>query len=237
MHRPGPAVNGGTQPGGAAQPPVGPRQGGGGSTLGGAPPPGRAPPGANGTPRPPSPGAAPVGNFGARPLPGPPAGGPGPAAPSFGGLPPGGMRPPAQARPSAAAQSRIDPSQIPHPRNAEAQLAALEPEVFETRVDGAPNQPPTSTSNFIAVDRGNCSPRYMRLTLGTVPCSGDLARNCRMPFALSVQPLALPHPEEELLQVVDFGPSGPIRCGRCEAYLNPFMKFIDGGRRFKCNFC
>lgn len=216
-----------------------------------------------------------MGNFGARPLPGPPAGGPGPAAPSFGGLPPGGMRPPAQAfgaaavppppagapgaysagppngavqqpypapapaqaRPSAAAQSRIDPSQIPHPRNAEAQLAALEPEVFETRVDGAPNQPPTSTSNFIAVDRGNCSPRYMRLTLGTVPCSGDLARNCRMPFALSVQPLALPHPEEELLQVVDFGPSGPIRCGRCKAYLNPFMKFIDGGRRFKCNFC
>ncbi len=109
--------------------------------------------------------------------------------------------------------------------------------MFETRVDGAPNQPPTSTSNFIAVDRGNCSPRYMRLTLGTVPCSGDLARNCRMPFALSVQPLALPHPEEELLQVVDFGPSGPIRCGRCKAYLNPFMKFIDGGRRFICNFC
>lgn len=144
---------------------------------------------------------------------------------------------PAQARPSAAAQSRIDPSQIPHPRSAEAQQASLEPEVFETRIDGAPNHPPTSTSNFIAVDRGNCSPRYMRLTLGTVPCSGDLAKNCRMPFALAVQPLALPHPEEELLQVVDFGPQGPIRCGRCKAYLNPFMKFVDGGRRFTCNFC
>ena len=170
----------------------------------------------------------------------PPAGAPGahPAGPPNGVVQQPYPAPaPAQARPSAAAQSRIDPSQIPHPRNAEAQQAALEPEVFETRVDGAPNQPPTSTSNFIAVDRGNCSPRYMRLTLGTVPCSGDLARNCRMPFALSVQPLALPHPEEELLQVVDFGPSGPIRCGRCKAYLNPFMKFIDGGRRFICNFC
>ncbi|KAK7847496.1 protein transport protein sec24-like [Quercus suber] len=37
--------------------------------------------------------------------------------------------------------------------------------------------------------------------------------------------------------VVDFGEIGPVRCSRCKAYINPFMKFIDQGRRFICNFC
>jgi hypothetical protein len=38
-------------------------------------------------------------------------------------------------------------------------------------------------------------------------------------------------------QVVDFGEGGPLRCGRCKAYINPFMRFVDGGRRFQCNMC
>lgn len=32
-------------------------------------------------------------------------------------------------------------------------------------------------------------------------------------------------------------PSGPLRCGRCRAYINPFMRFTDYGRKFTCNFC
>ncbi|RVW99549.1 Protein transport protein Sec24-like CEF [Vitis vinifera] len=38
-------------------------------------------------------------------------------------------------------------------------------------------------------------------------------------------------------KVVDFGESGPVRCSRCKGYINPFMKFIDQGRRFICNLC
>lgn len=37
--------------------------------------------------------------------------------------------------------------------------------------------------------------------------------------------------------MVDFGEGGPVRCSRCKAYINPFMKFIDQGRKFICNFC
>lgn len=37
--------------------------------------------------------------------------------------------------------------------------------------------------------------------------------------------------------VVDLGELGPVRCKRCKAYMNPFMQFIDGGRRFQCVFC
>ena len=39
------------------------------------------------------------------------------------------------------------------------------------------------------------------------------------------------------LYIVDNGASGPVRCNRCKAYMNPFMQFIDGGRRFVCNIC
>jgi protein transport protein SEC24 len=28
---------------------------------------------------------------------------------------------------------------------------------------------------------------------------------------------------------VDYGEEGPFRCHRCKAYVNPFMKFLDGG--------
>lgn len=41
----------------------------------------------------------------------------------------------------------------------------------------------------------------------------------------------------QLLQVVDLGPGGPVRCSECKAYMNPHMQFIEGGRKFRCNFC
>jgi protein transport protein SEC24 len=28
-----------------------------------------------------------------------------------------------------------------------------------------------------------------------------------------------------------------IRCKRCRTYMNPFMAWVDGGRRFACNVC
>ena len=40
-----------------------------------------------------------------------------------------------------------------------------------------------------------------------------------------------------LLQVVDFGPGGPLHCNKCKAYINPFMRFLDNGRMLQYNFC
>lgn len=39
------------------------------------------------------------------------------------------------------------------------------------------------------------------------------------------------------MQVVDLGELGPVRCGRCKAYMNPYMRWTDGGKTFVCNFC
>ena len=38
-------------------------------------------------------------------------------------------------------------------------------------------------------------------------------------------------------QTVDMGPGGPVRCGQCGAYINPYMQFSNDGRTFTCNLC
>ncbi|KAL8208448.1 hypothetical protein R6Q57_007860 [Mikania cordata] len=127
--------------------------------------------------------------------------------------------------------SKIDPNQIPRPIPNTSVL------LHETRQGNQANPPPPATSEFIVRDTGNCSPRYMRCTINQIACTSDLLTTSGMQLALLVQPLALPHPSEEPIQIVDFGESGPVRCSRCKGYVNPFMKFVDQGRRFICNFC
>ncbi|XP_068661634.1 protein transport protein SEC24 C-like [Aristolochia californica] len=142
-----------------------------------------------------------------------------------------GMAHPSAPGASVGGPSRIDPNQIPRPFPNSSAI------IFETRQNNQACIPPPATSDYIVKDTGNCSPRYMRCTISQIPCSGDLLTTSSMPLALMVQPLALPHPSEEPIQVVDFGESGPVRCSRCKGYVNPFMKFIDQGRRFICNLC
>ncbi|KAI5348283.1 hypothetical protein L3X38_001170 [Prunus dulcis] len=130
-----------------------------------------------------------------------------------------------------AGSSKIDPNQIPRPVPSSSVL------IHETRQSNQANPPPPATSDYIVRDNGNCSPRYMRCTINQIPCTADLLTTSGMPLSLLVEPFALPHPSEEPIQVVDFGESGPVRCSRCKGYINPFMKFIDQGRRFICNLC
>ncbi|KZV38778.1 protein transport protein Sec24-like CEF-like [Dorcoceras hygrometricum] len=132
---------------------------------------------------------------------------------------------------SQTPQSRIDPNEIPH----FTQISTVI--LHETRRNNQANPPPPATSDYIVKDAGNCSPRYIRCTINQIPCTADLLSTSGMQLALLVQPLALPHPSEEPIQIVDFGETGPIRCSRCKGYINPFMKFVDQGRRFICNFC
>ena len=51
-----------------------------------------------------------------------------------------------------------------------------------------------------------------------------------------LQPLA-EDPDGEPVPTVNFGTAGVIRCKRCRTYINPFVEFIDNGRRWRCNMC
>jgi hypothetical protein len=96
----------------------------------------------------------------------------------------------------APLQNRIDPTQIPRPLP-----TGPEPFVFETRVDNQHQVPPPASSHYIVRDRGNCSPRFIRATINTVPATNDLLTTSAMPLALVVSPLALQDPADDPIQV------------------------------------
>uniref|UniRef100_A0A8W8MRJ5 Protein transport protein Sec24C n=1 Tax=Magallana gigas TaxID=29159 RepID=A0A8W8MRJ5_MAGGI len=194
------------------------------------PQPGQTPPGQF----PPQPGQAPPGQM--PPQPGQPRypGGtmPGQSFPPNypGGQPmsgPGGMQQPAGPK-------KLDPDQMPSPIQVIDDDRANRSGNFQTTKGAVP---PLVTTDFVVQDQGNCNPRFMRSTLYNVPCTSDMLKSCHIPFALSISPFAKLPEEEYNPPIVNLGETGPVRCKRCKAYMNPNMMFIDGGRRFQCVFC
>ena len=100
--------------------------------------------------------------------------------------------------------------------------------------------PPATSQRFVVHDLGNCSPRFMRSTMYQVPATVDVLRTTELPLAVVCQPLARGDPEDThagRVPVVDASQHGPVRCERCKAYINPFVRWLDAGRRFQCNMC
>ncbi|KAL7797352.1 Sfb3 protein [Trichoderma ceciliae] len=97
--------------------------------------------------------------------------------------------------------------------------------------------PPPATVSFVAFDQGNASPKYTRLTLNNIPTTSEGLHATGLPLGMLIQPLAPLQAGEAEIPVLDFGESGPPRCRRCRAYINPFMMFRSGGNKFVCNLC
>jgi hypothetical protein len=55
---------------------------------------------------------------------------------------------------------------------------------------------------------------------------------CRWPLPIGavVHPMA-DEAHGRQVPVVGLGPAGIVRCRRCRTYMNPFMTWVDGGRR------
>ena len=226
--------------------------------MGGPPPPmmgGPPPPMMGGIPGPPHMGSALPGGFGAQAPPqnnGPPppmgmhmggggnspgAGMMGPGGTSSQGQgfgappPPGGVYPGAlQPGPGAGV------SGTHHNQNFVEDFASLslggggpggdqgvDPATFPRPGDDLPN-PNTDLS---------CDPRYLRLTCGALPVNQSVKQRYGLPVGCIVRPLI----PGENVPVAQFGSTGIVRCHRCRTYINPFVQFIDGGRRFRCNVC
>ncbi|KAL5729064.1 Protein transport protein Sec24A [Ranunculus cassubicifolius] len=82
----------------------------------------------------------------------------------------------------------------------------------------------------------NCDPRFLRLTTSAIPNSQSLHSRWHLPLGAVVHPLA-EAPDGEEVPVVNFGSTGIIRCRRCRTYVNPYVTFTDGGRKWRCNIC
>ncbi|KAI5776855.1 hypothetical protein EDC01DRAFT_680536 [Geopyxis carbonaria] len=130
---------------------------------------------------------------------------------------------------------KVDAMAIPSvPRARDAAIQHFRQTVFPTL---ARHLPPNAASDFVAQDQGNASPKFCRLTVNAVPTTAELLASTHLPLALLLQPLAKLRAEEEPIPVLDFGEMGPPRCRRCRTYINPFMTFVQGGSKFRCNMC
>jgi protein transport protein SEC24 len=182
-----------------------------------------------------------------------------PSSPSY----PPGMSGPipgpnSQPMPSQQQARRLDPDQMP------SAIQVMEDDKRSRSGPFATNQkglvPPLVTTPFVTQDQGNSGPRFVRssmyryainnnknfhvfspfyieICLFSVPALPDMMKQTAVPFGLVISPFAQLEEGEQPPPVVDMGELGPVRCGRCKAYMCPFMQFIDGGRRFQCPFC
>ncbi|XP_076926747.1 protein transport protein SEC24 A-like isoform X1 [Bidens hawaiensis] len=82
----------------------------------------------------------------------------------------------------------------------------------------------------------NCDSRYLRLTTSAIPNSQSLVSRWQLPLGAVVCPLA-EAPKGDEVPIVNFATTGIVRCRRCRTYVNPYVTFTDGGRKWRCNIC
>eukprot|EP00007_Cunea_sp_BSH-02190019_P003409 CAMPEP_0174246610 /NCGR_PEP_ID=MMETSP0417-20130205/42158_1 /TAXON_ID=242541 /ORGANISM="Mayorella sp, Strain BSH-02190019" /LENGTH=1133 /DNA_ID=CAMNT_0015326463 /DNA_START=167 /DNA_END=3568 /DNA_ORIENTATION=- len=160
------------------------------------------------------------------------------AVPSFGLASPGAATPAGSAPGDMSQQQqpkpKMDPASFPNPISF-LQLSA--PDEYNTRQSIAGTPPPFVLSNTRIIDQGCASPRALRMSLYNVPATKDLLNLTGLPMVATLRPLARACEGEMVPSVVDRSAHGPVRCSRCQAYMNAWDVFLDGGRKYRCALC
>ena len=84
----------------------------------------------------------------------------------------------------------------------------------------------------------NTSSDYIKSSYWTLPKTTALKKQIKLPFFLNFVPLS--KNANEQIPLLDYSESyDNPRCmnQKCQAYLNPFVEFINGGEQWKCNIC
>lgn len=100
-----------------------------------------------------------------------------------------------------------------------------------------PPPPITISQNSIVTpsESANAPYQYVRCTLNAVPKTSSLLKKTNLPFGIVIRPyLHLQDSDDQLPLNTD---GVIVRCRRCRSYINPFVTFIEQGRKWQCNIC
>ncbi|KAH9526477.1 Protein transport protein Sec24C [Dermatophagoides farinae] len=140
------------------------------------------------------------------------------------------------------AQNKLDPDAMPSVVQViledKTKYETNSPVLFTTAIPAS--VPPLVTTvmengNQIIQDGGCASPLFVRPTIYQVPISEDIIKTTDIPFGMLIKPFDEQEVDRKIY--VPISPSEIVRCNRCKAYMNPYNRFIDGGRRFQCSLC
>ena len=84
----------------------------------------------------------------------------------------------------------------------------------------------------------NTSSTFINSTYNCIPKTSSLKKQINIPFALNISPLS--NFSEKQIPLIDYSESyDNPRCKNpnCQAFLNPFVEFINNGEQWKCNIC
>jgi protein transport protein SEC24 len=85
--------------------------------------------------------------------------------------------------------------------------------------------------------KANADPSYQRCTLNAIPTTSSLLNKSKVPLGLILSPYRSVREEDGDDPVPVVSDTVIARCRRCRTYINPFVKFIEGGQRWKCCMC
>lgn len=111
----------------------------------------------------------------------------------------------------------------------------LPPSITDLALPPPPIVLPADATAVPGAEYANAPPDYLRSTLNVIPTTHSLLKKSKLPFALVVRPYTALHDSQELVPTTR--DSVISRCRRCRAYINPFIKWTENTRRWRCNFC
>ena len=85
----------------------------------------------------------------------------------------------------------------------------------------------------------NTSSDFIKTSFTTFPKTSYLKRDIKIPFFFNLSPLSN-NISPSSIPLIDYSESYEIPCcknQKCQAFLNPFVEFINGGNEWKCNLC